>query len=1351
MSYLGDNDRYALVGRKAEEWAASLVDLGHRNTLLHFKDTKTASLDLSDASRLPLDRLLSGSTESLRALLPEPQALKDACVRARNVRRRIVALEEEQGIQAGRIAHGLVRLTARPGANGRSALALRAPLLLRAVEVQAKTVSESDYALQPGDDVEVNPVLLYSLVHEHGAEFNLDEFTERLNMVAADAVGPQARLQEVYETLRAEVAQWDIELDLEAKATIGLFSYEKLPMVEDLRKATELLAGNDVISALAGDAGALSTLQDDGRGFTFVEVDDISPNDEILVQDADSSQEKAIAAALAGHNVLIEGPPGTGKSQTIANIIAGAAAQGKKVLFVAEKRAAIEAVTQRLADVDLDGLVFDLHQQKLNKRQLAQQLAQSLDRAATERPVRVDELNAGYADRRRRAVGYAKELHTVRSPWEVSAFQAMEESYRVPPAGETRLRFRGTILQTLSAEVVARVLQDLQEYVDSGGPRIRRGDSPWANATDVRTSEDIDDILLELDQLTAKTLRRSTQDMDLILRQTGLAKPAGIDGWSEVLGVLGGIEQAVAEFGQDVFRSDLDLLYLATADRSVRKADGRKMSFGDRRRHLKIARAMSRRGIKRRQDLHRAIVEVCHQQERWQRLGGQHGNPSGVEGLADIVSHYSDLRNQLAAVALCTRIEDLDRRPAEEVQLQLEELDADKDTLFRMPRLTELTTRFEALGLGALLDEIVERGADAEQAAAILRHAWLQSLIDQFKVSSPVLRDFVARFHTRTIDEFCTADVQLRDIAPNRVRREVARMLSEAIDAYPDQGNLVRNQANRKTGHMPVRRLVENASDVLLALRPCWAMSPLLVSKTLPAECLFDIVIFDEASQILPQDAITSIVRGRRIVVAGDDRQLPPSTYFQRMLGGAEDDDEEEDSAGDLKDYESILARLSGLLTQRHMLRWHYRSRDERLIAFSNNEIYDRQLVTFPGVLEGSPISLDVVDGRAVPGQDGSAAAEVEKVVKLVLQHAAERPDESLGVIAMSQKHADRIDAALRQSLRNRPELESFFGDEVGASRRFFVKNLERVQGDERDAIIFSVGYARRPDGRVARNFGPLNFEGGERRLNVAVTRAKRRMMVVASFSHFDLEPRQDRSGAELLRRFLEFAELGGDLTRVGRMTEGKLNGFEDSVHTALREAGVPIYPQWGFSDGYRIDFALGHPEQPGRMVLAVETDGEQYHLSHSARDRDRLRQSHLENLGWRFHRLWSTAWFSDQGGELESILESWRRAMKEDGPPAQAVARHAAPPVQAAAPAEPPRSQPRPRVRSGQKINEYSDYELVQVFGWLLSDELYQTRDARIEQAMKELGFSRRGKNIIDRLTAAFETARIQYKGDHR
>ncbi|MFD7158381.1 AAA domain-containing protein [Kribbella sp. NPDC059898] len=1351
MSGSIDDARLNLVRAKANDWAASLIDLGHRNTLLHFRDTKTASLDLSAASPHQLRLLLTGSSVNLRGLFGEPDDHRDACTRARNLKRRIVALEEEQGIQAGRIAHGLIKVSAQSRGAARVASSLRAPLLLRAVEIQAKTVSESDYSLRAGDEVEVNPVLLYALVSEHGAELDLDVFTDELNGALAANEDPAEQLEAVFARLQSVLGAQDIVADLEARVTIGLFSYEKLPMVQDLQRSTELLAQNAVIAALAGDKGAEQELLVEGRSASAVDIDRIEPMDEVLVQDADSSQELAIAAALAGQNVLIEGPPGTGKSQTIANIIAAAAWRGLKVLFVAEKRAAIEAVTQRLADVDLDNLVLDLHQQKLNKRQLAQQLTQSLDRAATELPVQIEGLASEYAGRRSRIIAYSDELHSVRQPWGMSAYQVLEASFTIEQGAETRIRFRSRDLRALDGETVKAVTQELRDFVDSGGARVFRGESPWSHAT-VRTNDDIRTVLAELDELNGSTLRRSTDDMEWLLRETGLAKPTSIAEWEEVLDLLGGISEAVSEFGEDIFQEDLDSLYLATADRAVRKAEGVRMPFGMRRKLIKAVRVRSRRGITKRRDLNREILLLRSRRDLWLRLSTDQRAPMSVHGLADITTHYRTLRTQLAAVALCTRLDDLEQRPAEHVGNTLDELDEDRDTLWQMPKLTGLKQKFGQLGLSRLLDEIIQSDADADQAAATLRFAWIRSLMDEFKLESQALRDFVAKNHSRSVAEFGAMDVSLRDAAPRRIRREVARRLSGACDAYPEQSQTVRKQAARKTGHMPLRRLVETAPDVLLAVRPCWAMSPLLVSKTLPAACLFDIVIFDEASQILPQDAVTSIVRGRKIVVAGDDRQLPPSMYFQRMLSGTEDDDEEDD-AGDLGKYESILARLSSLLTDRHMLKWHYRSRDERLISFSNKEIYGGELVTFPGTLEGPPITLDLVNGIAQPGQDGSAPAEVAKVVERIVEHAQQRPDESLGVIAMSQRHADRIEMALRAALRERPEIEGFFGDNGGASRRFFIKNLERVQGDERDSIILSVGYPRRADGRVSRNFGPLNQEGGQRRLNVAVTRAKRRMTVVSSFSAADLEPRLDPTGAELLRRFLDFAEHGGDLAKVGRLFETGLNGFEDGVRRALIESEVPVYPQWGFSEGYRIDFALGDPDQPGRLVLALETDGERYHHAHSARDRDRLRQSHLENLGWRFHRLWSTAWFTDPDGELERILEAWRIALKEPASatetvdPAAVEGSHESIGTDGPAPIE-VRQAPKPRIRPGYKISEYTDRELTALFRWLLSDELYLTKDARLEQGLRELGFQRRGKVIVDRLTRALETVMAEKGG---
>jgi very-short-patch-repair endonuclease len=282
-----------------------------------------------------------------------------------------------------------------------------------------------------------------------------------------------------------------------------------------------------------------------------------------------------------------------------------------------------------------------------------------------------------------------------------------------------------------------------------------------------------------------------------------------------------------------------------------------------------------------------------------------------------------------------------------------------------------------------------------------------------------------------------------------------------------------------------------------------------------------------------------------------------------------------------------------------------------------------------------------------IPDQDGqeeSAGAEVRRVVELVLKHATERPGETLGVIAMGIKHARRVEASVDYALISRPDLEGFFAEDK--SERFFVKNLERVQGDERDAIILTIGYGKDRSGRLLYRFGPLNAKGGERRLNVAITRARRRMTVVSSFGHRDMDPDRTKArGTELLRLYLEYAASRGK--RFG--DEGQLafpeNSFEADVRNALQAKGIDLIPQYGASK-YRIDFVAKHPHRPGRLVLAIECDGASYHSAYTARDRDRLRQQHLEALGWRFHRIWSTDWFSHRDEEVDRAVAAYQAAV---------------------------------------------------------------------------------------------------------
>jgi very-short-patch-repair endonuclease len=363
--------------------------------------------------------------------------------------------------------------------------------------------------------------------------------------------------------------------------------------------------------------------------------------------------------------------------------------------------------------------------------------------------------------------------------------------------------------------------------------------------------------------------------------------------------------------------------------------------------------------------------------------------------------------------------------------------------------------------------------------------------------------------------------------------------------------------------------------------------------------------------------------------------------------------------------FESVLDALRPLLPTAP-LAWHYRSRDERLVAFSNSRVYGGALTTFPGVFTGDCLRHVVVAQGPGRGQETSVDAEVSKVVDLILEHAREHPRESLGVIALGIKHAERIDTALRTALARLSDvpdggptglagmpgsgqaglgqagLEAFFAEDV--PEPFFVKNLERVQGDERDAIILSIGYGKHPDGRMRYQWGPLLRDGGERRLNVAATRAKHRLTVVSSFSGHDVDPdRVTKAGARMLAEYLDYASSGGSAPEASGAMQ--LDAFEADVRSRLADAGIRVVAQYGVG-GYRVDFAATHPQDPGRMVLAIEADGASYRKSGSVRDRDRLRGEHLQRLGWHYHRLWSTNWFRNPDAEVAKIREAYLRAI---------------------------------------------------------------------------------------------------------
>jgi very-short-patch-repair endonuclease len=570
------------------------------------------------------------------------------------------------------------------------------------------------------------------------------------------------------------------------------------------------------------------------------------------------------------------------------------------------------------------------------------------------------------------------------------------------------------------------------------------------------------------------------------------------------------------------------------------------------------------------------------------------------------------------------------------------------------------------------------------------------------------------------------------------------------MNAHHDQELLIRSETQRSRKRMPLRKLFAQAGDVLTTICPCWMASPLSVSQLLDGgRRHFDVVVFDEASQVLPEDAVCAILRGDKLVVAGDRNQLPPSRFF----AASDEDLDSEEETGAAEGFESLLDMANAFLPSSY-LDWHYRSRDESLIAFSNRHIYSNRLVTFPGPGGPPAISHDLVTQRfGADGEEESCGAEVQRVVELVMEHARSRPQETLGVITMGVKHRDRVQLALDKGLQDHAGLEEFFDE--SKSERFFVKNLESVQGDERDAIIISIGYGKDRAGNLPFRFGPLIPEGGRRRLNVAITRARQRVTLVSAFSHLDMDMRRVRpgSGVELLRNYIEYAASNGKRLGDTTLSDVAPNDFEQDIQDALEARGLRLIPQLGASQ-YRIDIVAEHPRKPGRYVLAIECDGATYHSSNTARDRDRIRQHQLEALGWRFHRIWSTDWFMHKSEEVERAVKAFDQAVEwadkidvigtsaslnRDTRPDGDGANH----TQESSTVQPNRSNGRglrPFVIQRSSITEYSSKELIRLISWVASDGQLRTDDEVMKEMIEVLGFKRRGARIELRLHEAIQ-----------
>ena len=550
------------------------------------------------------------------------------------------------------------------------------------------------------------------------------------------------------------------------------------------------------------------------------------------------------------------------------------------------------------------------------------------------------------------------------------------------------------------------------------------------------------------------------------------------------------------------------------------------------------------------------------------------------------------------------------------------------------------------LGLEEYIHQIETLHIDSPSIVPIFQKRFFRLWLDSVLPEYPIVANFRRKTQETVIQEFEQLDKLQFAIARSRIRSKLINGLP-SLDHFTsgvDEISTLKRELNKQRRIMPIRRLFREIPNLILALKPCLMMSPLSVSLFLEADTFtFDTVIFDEASQVCTENAIGAILRGKQVIIAGDSKQLPPTNFFSASVSDSDFDGDigDEDEYDDSNAYESILDEAA-LLPERTLL-WHYRSRHEHLIAFSNAKIYKGNLITFPSNVDRAP---DVgVEYTYVPtgcydrgGRKGNVI-EAEKVVDLIFKHIRQFPNRSLGVIAFGEVQQLAIDTVLRKRRMENQQYESFFDE--ARQEAFFVKSLENVQGDERDTIIFSIGYAKDASGVMRMNFGPLSQTGGERRLNVAITRAKYNVKLVGSILPTDINTeRVSADGPKLLRGYIDFA-MNGPSVLQNEITESDFvqhdSPFEAAVYNFLDRKGYKLATQVG----YRIDMAVKHPTLSGRYVLGIECDGAAYHSARTARERDRLRQDVLESMGWKIYRIWSTDWIKDPVTEGQRLIEA--------------------------------------------------------------------------------------------------------------
>ena len=1312
--------------RKAS-WERKLLDLGLRNTLVSMRMSKTLIPLLTDSLDDLEDALADGEDF---VIMPKPQELGAAelgfdnlhevtgvqsIIRSefKNHRLRSVFTEaelgkavkelyrsskaalEENGANTLYIALGLLKWYENP----RSTRARYAPILLLPVEMIRKSANQGYVIRLRDDEVQMNVTILEKLKQD------FEITVSGLDPLPLDEHGIDTR--KVFTIMRNAVIDqknWDVF----ESAYLGVFSFSQFVMWNDIRQRSNELEKNKIVKSLIE-----GTLQWDAKEMTI--GSHVSEDGAMLPLPADASQLFAIQAASSGESFVLHGPPGTGKSQTITAMIANALANGKTVLFVAEKMAALEVVQKRLEKIGLGPFCIEVHSNKTRKKAVLDQLKRASevtkDTSAEEYSIRSMQI----ARLRSELDAYSAALHKKQKcGMDVYELINLYEQYKDYPDISA---FTPEELSEMTPQSMYEADSAVDELISAANEVGQIKDSPLLRVGQTEYSRSMKDELPEKAKAYREALEKVREPLQSLAQGCGMTIESFEDAaalntacqsalqWEELPPGWGGArsiymylsnvremcsnyinaekhKKAITERWNESFL-DLDAKALLA---EYNEANGKMFLM----KGMAVGNVVKKltphsKGPVNKDKLASELEEVIRYQDEknicknltdiyagdlgdfyngwltdWEEISRLADKAEGlanelkeISGNDDFRSDFCSNRENFTAAKNFAKVwvEVVRARlalynlaspvPAESKNLIDDEIALCDNIIEGLPKLHEWTVwngcrqRCMSLGMSPVVRAYLD-GVESDKILGAYKKAVAKGLANRAIDSYNALNHFTGTQFEKKVEQLKELDAQVMELT----KQEIFCRLASKIPSFereaaknPQLGAVMKLIRNGGRG-MSIRKLFEELQSVITRLCPCMLMSPISAAQYLdPHREPFDLVVFDEASQMQTCKAVGALARGKNAVIVGDPKQMPPTSFFS--VSATEEEDFE------TEDLESILDDCLALNMPQTNLLWHYRSRHESLIAFSNRMFYENKLYTFPSVNDREQkVRLVQVDGVFDRGKTRQNRAEAEAVVAELKRRAHDPKDSelSVGIVTFNIMQQNLIDDLLNEECKTDPVLESWA---FNGREPLFIKNLENVQGDERDVILFSVGYGPDNEGRITMNFGPLNRDGGWRRLNVAVSRARCEMVVYSTLTADMINlSRTSAEGVTALRAFLEYASgkpMPETAATASRRSEEK-SAVADTICRELEDRGFTAVQNVGKSQ-YKMDIGVVDPEAPDRYLLGILLDGPTYSSSKSTRDREIAQVSVLEGLGWSIMRIWSLDWWDSPKKQIKKLV----------------------------------------------------------------------------------------------------------------